>query len=305
MEASGVTERNRRVALLGLVLCGVGWCAATPARADTLAEVRLRGAILADTTVGGPGETLAEWSDSNEIDDGFHVRTSGGELLSNTAKGLLQGSIYSEIQIPGSFSRASAFVQMYLRQGDTFTIGAGSSGLSNGDPVQVRIQALANTTIALAGDPSGASQLIFNVEGVPGVTGRWVDWSAGPFYAPQDLEFDEYWEIDVDTTVGSSFTLTTNLEAQIGTNSFTGPMEDVDRSDATGVAVVRVSPASGFEDLEIVSDAGAPPLPIATTPALSPIALIVLAGGMGVAGRLAVAIRRGGRRSPTRRGSRG
>jgi hypothetical protein len=264
--------------VLGVVLSWIGVGQATPANAqETLrAEVRLRGGILADTTVGGLDETRAEWTDSNSVTDSIHTRSSGGELLSNTAKGLLEGAIYSEIDIPGSFQRASAFVEMHLGQTDTFTVGAGSSGLSNGDPVQVRIQALASSTMVLKGNPSASSEIVFNVEGVPGVTGRWVDWYAGPFAAPQDLEFEEYWEIVADTTVGASFTLMTNFEALIGTNSFEGPLDEPERSDFTGIALVRVSPAEGYEDTSLTSEAGSPTTPIILVPASSRTGLVVL-----------------------------
>jgi hypothetical protein len=259
---------------------------AARAQVELLAEVRLRGAILPDTTVGGIDETLAEWSDSASVSDSFHDRESGGELVSDATHGFLQGSIFSQIYVPGTFTRGAPFAQMYVRQIDTYTVGAGTSGLSNGDPVQVRIEAFATMTLVLVGAPSASSELVFNVVGVPGVTGRWVDWHSGLLGPPQDLEIEEYWEIVVDTTVGASFTLESNLEATIGTTSFTGPMEEPERSDATGFALVRVSPARGFEGVDITTDAGASTSPIRAVPILSPPGLVGLIVGLSAAGLL-------------------
>ncbi len=283
---------NRKILVWGVVLVtlGLGFVRPGPATAQVLAEVRLRGGILPDTTVGGIGETLAEWTDANTYEDSVHTRESGGELTSNAALGRMDGAIFSEILIPGSTVRTSDFVQMFLRQRDTYTIGAGTSGLSNGDPVRVRIQARALSSLVLKGNPNDAGGLVFNVEGVPGVTGRWVDWAVGPLNAPQELDFDESWEIEAETTVGASFTLSTNFEAQIGSNSYQGPLGDAERNDATGLSLVRVSPGSGYGGIEVTSEAGAPTTPIAAVPGLSPLALIALVTGL--AGVAVVVLRR-------------
>ena len=279
-----MTRWIKRGVVSGVVLgtLGLGLVAPGPVAAQVLAEVRLRGGILPDTTVGGLGDTLAQWADANTFEDSIHTRESAGELTSNAAQGRMEGAIFSEILIPGSFSRTSDFVQMFLSQQDTYTIGPGTSGLSNGDPVRVRIQARAFTRIVLTGSPSASSELRFNVEGVPGLPGRWVDWSFGPISPPQELEFDEDWEVEAETTVGSSFSLVSNLYAQIGSNAYTGPLEDAERNDATGLSFVRVSPGQGYGGIEITTEAGAPTTPLPVVPGLTPLARIVLVASLAV-----------------------
>ncbi len=290
-----MSDRGRGVVAVasGLLL----WAASTGLSAeaeavDLLAEVRLRGAILADTTVGGADETLAEWSDANSVEDSIHTRESGGELVSDASAGLLQGAIYSQTVVPGSFSRTSAFVQMYVQQVDTWRIGPGASGLSNGDPVKVRVQAYTSSIVVLEGVPSAVSEILFNVEGVPGITGRWVDWSVFGISPPQNLEFEEFWEVEVDTTVGASFTLTSNFDGLIGTSGFTGPMEEPERSDIAGLALVRVSHVKEFDTIDITADSGAPTTPIVLAPALSPVAMLTLFGVLASTGVMFLMARR-------------
>jgi len=281
--------------LLALTLSAGGLgLAPTPAEAVTvLAEVTLRGGTIPDTTVGGSGVLQADFADSNSITDEYYTRTSGGDLESDATQGLMTGSILAGVEIPGSYSRLTPFAQMRVEQVDTYTVGAGSSGLANGDPVQVRIQARLSGRITIGGRPSGGSEIYFNVQGVPGVVGRWVDWSLGGLSPPQDIPFEEEWSTVADTTVGASFSLTSILASTMNGTAYDGPV--VGNNTANGTALVRVSAAPGFGGIEITTAAGAPTTPLMSVPLLSRTALVLLVAALvAMGGMLARASSRAG-----------
>jgi hypothetical protein len=273
-------EMNMLRASSGMLLFMLTLCLASlvPVRADAVvwARVTLRGATITETTVGGSGVLTAQHDDVGTISDSFHTRTTGGDLTSDATRGRLEGSVFYEIEIPGSFSRVSGYVEKYIYQQDHYTIGAGTTGLSNGDPVQIRLQATLAGRLIVNGRPAGLSEMLFNVSGVPGDAGPWINWNTGLVNPPQDIEVDEAWDRILDTTVGASFTLMSNLESTLNGTAFDGPVVDANQANAT--ATVRVSPAPGFEGLDIVSEAGAPTGPLPQVPLSSPITLVLLVG---------------------------
>jgi len=270
-------QRKLQRGLMSLVVAWAGISiTAEVAVADVLARVRLRGGVITDTTVGGLGTPTAQHADTGSLTDAFHTRTNTGALESDATQGLLEGFVEAGIEIPGTHSRLTPFAEMYVAQVDTYTIGAGTTGLSNGDPVQVRIEAVLSGRIVIGGRPSGSSEILFNVTGVPGVGGPWVDWSLSSLDPPQDISFDEDWSIIADTTVGATIQLSSNLEATFNGTAWDGPITG--SNTANGSALVRVSPGPGHRGLAIISEAGAPTTPIVPVPMLSlPMAMVLLA----------------------------
>jgi len=267
----------------GVLLIGILVLAPHLAPASVWASVRLRGGTIPDTTVGGAGEVSAQHDDEASVTDAYHTQTSGGDLTSDAGFGLLSGSIMASVEIPGSFSRLSPFASMYVQQQDTFTIGAGTSGLSNGDPVQVRIQAKLTGLIHLEGRPSGSTGLAFWVQGVPGVAGNWINWYSGSLSPPEEVEVDESWSIIADTTVGASFSLTSVLDGIHNGTAFDGPVSGGNNQNST--ALIRVSKAPGYEKIVISSEAGASTLPLPPyVPASGPVGRVILAGALAVIG---------------------
>ena len=260
--------------LLVMAMVGGILAVALPGHADVTARVRLRGATITDTTVGGLGIPTAQHDDVATVDLSGYSQTTGGDLTSDATRGSLEGQCFSSIEIFDPISRLSGFSEMYVHQVDTYTIGAGTTGLPTGAPVQVRIEARLNGRFIQQGRPSGGGELLFNVVGVPGLVGRWVDWGTGGLSPPQDIRVNESWAIIADTTVGATFALTSNLEATLNGTAFDGPTSGA--NSATGAAFVRVSPAPGFSGLAITSEAGAPTTPLPLVPLLSPIGIAVL-----------------------------
>ena len=233
-----------RTTLFLLLMVMTALLAPLSAKAVVAARVTLRGGTISDTTVGGPSEVTAQFEDVGSISGPSYTLTTGGDLISDATRGRLEGAIFSEVEIVDSSAQLSAFVEKYVFQQDTYTIGAGTTGLSNGDPVQVRVQARLVGRLTLNGRPSGVSELLFSITGVPGVPGRWVDWNTGTLNPPQDIRINETWSTIIDTTVGASFTLSSNLESTMNGTAFDGPV--VDGNHANGTGLIRVEPSPGL-----------------------------------------------------------
>ncbi len=138
-------------------------------------------------------------------------------------------------------------------------ITAGTSGLADGDPVQVRFQVRIQGRVEIGGAPSGLSIMQItartNIPGAPR-----VDYSSGGLNPPQDFEVDEYHDYVVDAQIGQTVQTDTLMSADM--NGTAWPPGTVDRSFMLYVAEVRISHAPGFEAIGIDSDAGAPVVPL-------------------------------------------
>ncbi len=269
---------GRRELLLVMSMVGGILAVAMPVHADVTARVRLRGFTIVDTTVGGSGVLTAQHDDVATLNYSGYSLTTGGDVTSDATRGSLEGQSFSSLEILDTISRTTGFAEMYVFQADTYTVGAGTTGLATGAPVQVRIEARFNGRFVQEGRPSGSGEMLFNVVGVPGVAGRWVDWGTGGLNPPQDIQVDESWTIIADTTVGASFVLTSRLESTFNGTAFDGPTTGA--NTATGAALVRVSPGPGFSGLAITSEAGAPTTALPQVPLLSPIGIAVLCAAL-------------------------
>ena len=259
------------------------------AHADVRAVVRLRGATITDTTVGDTGEVTAQHDDTGSLSFPTHTLTTGGDLTSDATAGRLDGAVSTEIEIPGIGTALTGFVQMFIDQQDTYSVEAGTSGLPNGAPVQVRIQAVLEGRIVVEGRSSGTSGINFSVTGVPGVSGPWINWVMGGLNPPQDIPIEESWSIVVDTTVGATFQLESNLDATFNGTAFDGPT--MGRSWANGTALIRVSPIlSDPPGATVTTEAGAPTEPLLPAiPLASPAVLVMLVGAIVGIGALLAA----------------
>jgi hypothetical protein len=278
------TRMRSRVAVL-VGAASFGLLCPSAALAFIEAKVTLTGSDFTNTGVGGIGTPVATYSDSGKTVFAFHSTTSGGSLTVDTTLGEQEGSISAGIEDFAAVSpRLTGFAGFTLEQQDRFTITC--PGLSTGDPVKVRVQVRATGNLSLGGNPSGLSGIGFFVSGVPGIAGSWVDWGTGNLNPPQDLDIDEYWEVQADSTVDDSFQLRARSNGGLNPTSYEGNGTNT----LDFAAIVRVSPGDGFEQCTITSEAGAPTTPLPPKiPALPPLALALLAAALIGSGAVAAA----------------
>jgi hypothetical protein len=290
-----VTKAMARLmaALAGSAL--VSFLSAGEALAVVQTVVTLRGDDITNTTVGGAGIPVSTHSDSGTTPRGHHSTISGGTVTADATQGQQEGSLFGGIEdFAAPSPRLSGFAGFTLDQTDGFTIGP-CTGLPSGAPVKVRVQVRASGNVSLGGSPSGGSIVSLAVVGVPGIGGNWFSWNTGGLNPPQDLDIDEYWEVQADSTVDASFNLRALSIATLGSTAYEGNGTNT----LDFAVIVRVSPGDGFEDCVITSEAGAPTTPLPPkVPALPPLALGLLAGavaGLGVIGAIRSSRARGRR----------
>jgi hypothetical protein len=140
--------------------------------------------------------------------------------------------------------------------------------------------------IEIGGFPSGSSFVSLRVDATanPGI----VDWVVPGLSPPTFIDVDESFVAVVDTTVGATLQVDGTLDADLGATS-------VDPGDSVTNKIdinsrVTIGYETGFEDIVIASEAGAPIAPAPTQlPALGAAALAALAGFLVLSGAWMVA----------------
>jgi len=245
-------------------------------------EVSIAGTGMTGGSEGGNGVRGAWLSDAARLVQSDHVQTAAAQGLASAAAGALLVDLEGGGNVSGSApqKRSTGAAGGSVFFSDQYTVGAGSSGASSGDPVQVRLEVELEGAILLVGTLSSSSfaELDVDATGIPGSAVLWQRGSIGP---PYEEDVDERWELLVDTTVGASIVVSGTLDVDLN-----GSLLDPGASGNNVIrlwAVARLSPAPGHELLEIVSEAGAPTTAISRVPALGPWALVLLAISLSVA----------------------
>ncbi len=236
--------------LLLAVLVAFAW----PAGAAYWSQVTVFSALpsFPDHTNGGINELSAEaWGSALE-DFGNYQQTYTVYGAASAESGMMISVPVAGGSNAAPGSRRTGSGSANLRVQDVYAIAAGSSGLDDGDPVNIRVQAALRGVVQLEGAPSGLSIATFRVN----AGGLLVDYSSGSLNPPQEFDVDRYWDHEVVADVGSNLLLDVLLNTDVGGTSLQ-PGES-----ATNFVVYdaefRVSPGEGYEDIELVSQAGAP-----------------------------------------------
>lgn len=215
---------------------------------------------------GGPDALSATLSDGGSISG-----TDWTSAVTATANATAQGghsdldlSMTTIVAASAPQDRRSTFVVGRSQMTDAFLIQAGSSGLANGTPVQVELQVELDGAVSLGGAVrSDGSDYLFRVTARTFV-GPQVELVANSIQPGSYAVDPPRWHITLDTTIGASIILDTWLEAQIGGQVY-GP-----GAESTDImwfdADVRMVPATGFGNIEITSEAGAPIVPLNSPP---------------------------------------
>jgi hypothetical protein len=207
---------------------------------------------------GGPGALSATLTAGGSLSDGTHFTSDVTASANATAQGGhldLDFSMTTVVNTPAP-NQISAFVLGRGEIADAFTIQAGSSGLANGEPVQVELQVEIDGGVSLGGAASsGGSYYSFWVtDRATSGNQAELEYTSIP---PGSYSVDPpRWYVTLDTAIGRRVIIDTFLRAQIGGQVYSAGAESTDRIWFN--ADVRIVQASGFEDIEIISEAGAP-----------------------------------------------
>jgi hypothetical protein len=170
------------------------------------------------------------------------------------------------------FANSSATFQ------DDITIEAGSSGLSEGDPVQVRFVSSIEGSVKVIGTPRDASLLQFHSD-----LWRYNETLAElnvdhyPMSPPQDFEVNQSVNELVTVNVGDTLRLTALLRTELGGTDCGDPGYYEGWIDFSNTGYVHLGYAPGYEDILITSAGGAQILAMPEPTTLSLVALCVMA----------------------------
>jgi hypothetical protein len=150
---------------------------------------------------------------------------------------------------------------------DDFTIGAGSSGLSAGDAVDIMARASLSGVVFLTGAGSDGSWYRFwvslTIQGTPGYAFN-VDNQSGYLAPPKDDTINLAWSDRIAVHVGDTLHLRAELRTGLGSTSIAPGDTATNYLDffSAGMGTAGLGYATGYEDILIVSDAGAPVAPV-------------------------------------------
>jgi len=243
-----------------------------PAAAQTFvftnASIHSADWVLDDTDGGIDVLTAEVLNTASDNPETGVSRDYGAWAFASAETGRLAFTMSSSIDIAadGPSSRLPmGLATINNRVQDSIAIGAGGTGLSDGDPARIRLQIPLDGIVQIGGRPSGGTSAAFQVwVGEGPANNLIVDYNTGSLSPPQDFEVHELWDVIVDVTVGGVLNYDMSMSGWMN-----GTAYDAGQSGTNFLSfdpIFRVSHAPGFELLELTSEAGAPTsaIPVAT-----------------------------------------
>ncbi len=258
-----------------VIISLLGLSFATSAGAETQFEssiVLSHGVFYFNYQEGGPGIGNAQESVSTgwvPTWGGYYDQSADVAAEASASSGILRASAPGSVRlnpICDPCSAGTAFATANATALDSFQIQAGN-GHANGDIVQVRVLAGLSGSVFLQGTPSGGNDWTYRVSFgyYPGSSELFnLDLYSGGLLPPyQATVGPTQWDQVVDVQVGRTYYLFGYLEAGGGGSGFYGfaPGVYTDVVDFYNTGSLGLGYAPGFEDLVIVSAAGAPIAP--------------------------------------------
>lgn len=270
MRSSAFTASAAIIAVLGL-----SFASSVLAQAQFESTIVLsHGVFYFNYQEGGPGVGQAQESKSTgwvPVSGGYYEQSADVAAEASASTGVLrakaQGSVLLN-PVCDPCSAGTAFSTAKARAWDRFQIQAGN-GHMNGEVVQVRVLAGLSGGVFLQGTPSGGNDWTFEVYFGPS-NGRAADnlfrveLYSGGLLPPYEATVGPLkWDQVVNVEVGKTYYLNGYLEAGQRGSGFYGfaPGVYTDVVDFYGTAAQGLGRAPGFEDVVIVSAAGAPIAP--------------------------------------------
>ncbi len=243
-----------------LSVLAVGAFCAGQATAAIESFAQINSAHFEAVTEGGNGfdEAYVTGQGGEHLMEGWHG--TFGRVGASARKGDGYAGVFGS-WVAESGNVGNGHGEAWSEVSDRIDVSAGSTGLADGDPVQLLLQIRLDGSVKIEGSPGGTSQASFEVRSSPG-TVLHLDWWTGWLNPPQEFEVHDSWEFVLDTTVGAHKNYNVFLRSWLLSTPDDEGTSGTDWMDLSYVA--RVIPAPGFEGLELVSEAGAPSTPIPT-----------------------------------------
>lgn len=215
------------------------------------------------TGSGGPGVLETSLADSGSVVNADHIQAFTGSTLASAQTGALEIDLSTTTTVDsGAPRRLGGFGLADPSFLDEFTILAGSSGLSNGEAVEVLLQVQLQGSIELNGSPSDSSFLSYDVvQTGPGNLLSRV-WSG--LVPAEMIAIEEFHEILISSTVGAVVSLDVRMSADLNGSGHAGGTSETNFIRLASIA--RVTHAPGYEDLALISAAGAPTVSLLEPP---------------------------------------
>ena len=241
-------------------------------------DATIYGDLIPTQTDGGLNVIEASVSDSGTDVFKEATRDSSASAYANAFTRNTAFDLASSIVVPvdGPSPVSTVNVESSIRITDNAIIGAGGT-FELDDPVQVLLQVKLDGLVQLEGRPFALSDMNFRVFAGTGLP-LLLDFSTGTLNPPQNFEVHEFWEFLVDVKVGDTMPFRQDLDGALGWTSFDPGTGGVNLMNFN--AIVAVTHAPGFEDLNISIDSGAPvsPIPVPAAVWLFGSGLICLVG---------------------------
>jgi len=244
-------------------------------------SVNLHGTGITDQSAGGAGVGSAFLHDTGVGDGGSLLYTNyfEGWSLASAQDGQIGVRLQYECVVDAAAPQARGGGYGASDPGfrDIVTIGAGTSGLSTGDPVQVRFLASLYGHVVLNGTPSGGSWLGYSAY-LTGVSGTFATYTtpSGSGSPEQDYVVNQTWDELLDVHIGDTLVLYASMSMDLNGSDHDPGTDQTNYLDFyTTPATAGLGYAPGFDTISIESLAGAPIAPVPV-----PGSLLLLGSGL-------------------------
>ncbi|MHC4213134.1 MAG: C25 family cysteine peptidase [Planctomycetota bacterium] len=255
-----MTRRSKLSIALITLLIGI-FSTVDNARANYWTQVSGHGTGIDSYNISGWGITSLSHEDTGYYDGTDYDQILVNKTWANVATGRMGGGLWGTAIVnpsapqrrPGPYGTADTRII------DIFTIGPGTSGLQNGEPVQILFFAEINGWFKLLGNPSGGSSTSYRAQlwRPPSILEE-LDYDTGGLYPPQDfLVHDQLLKV-VNVNIGDVLKIDAKMDNTMNGSAHDPGATETNYLDIMPSGIARLGYAPGYENIEIISDANAP-----------------------------------------------
>jgi hypothetical protein len=242
----------------GLMLLAI---AGSPATASfySQASTHIYGAADWGEQAGVP---LSHRADGSGSASSYWDWTTAAEVYADVQQGLLRAGAFQTLVVHTPSSAGSYYVNANASFHDTFTIDAGGSGLPVGTEVQIRFRSSVVGDVyrvATSGD-AGTARFISTLWRSSTKLAE-LNYQANNLYPPNDFDVNEVVDQFVTVHIGDTLNLYASMVADLGDTGTRVPGSYEYWIDLTHTGLAQLGYAPGYDDIQIVSEAGAVILP--------------------------------------------
>jgi hypothetical protein len=231
--------------------------------ADYWTQISGHGTGIDAYNYGGWGTLSLSWEDTGYYDGTDFDQILVNRTWANVGTGRMGAGLWGTTIVSSSAPqrRSGPYGTADTRIIDYFTVGAGQSGLQQGDPVQILFFAEVNGRIVLHGSPSGGSGTYYRAQlwrKFPyGILAE-LDHDSGGLYPPQDLVVHDRLLEVVDVSIGDRLYIDAKMDNTMNGSAHDPGTTETNYLDFYSSTIARLGYAPGYENILITSDANAP-----------------------------------------------